>query len=373
MASKYTGVTKDPKTGTYSYYFKAGVDLATGKPFQKRKRGFPTAKAAHEARTKALQKIQDRGSVSYTQMTFKQFMEIIYIPDFNQRTAKDIEGRNRMIFNEFIQRFGSKKPNNITIQDITIYKNELIQKYSSSYGRRKMAMLKTIFKSAQNYGLIHGDNVMEKVPLIKIKKAEVHYWTKSEFEQFINSLDTSSYMQQFIYTTVWLYFFTGMRVNEGTALYWEDVDFGKKLLSIHHNLHYLNIDNCERSTKLKTESSKRTIGLDDNTLDILQKWKERQQKHSKIKFVLSYDGNPFPKRSFAYQLKKYSEKAGVPYIKPKGLRHSHASLLINEWNTTPLAIQKRLGHSDVQTTLSVYSHLYPNFDKEITENLKNLI
>ena len=49
MASKYTGVTKDPKTGTYSYYFKAGVDLATGKPFQKRKRGFPTAKAAHEA------------------------------------------------------------------------------------------------------------------------------------------------------------------------------------------------------------------------------------------------------------------------------------------------------------------------------------
>ena len=69
------------------------------------------------------------------------------------------------------------------------------------------------------------------------------------------------------------------------------------------NLHYLNIDNWERSTKLKTESSKRTIGLDDNTL----------------------------------------------------------------------AIQKRLGHSDVQTTLSVYSHLYPNFDKEITENLKNLI
>ena len=139
------------------------------------------------------------------------------------------------------------------------------------------------------------------------------------------------------------------------------------------NLHYLNIDNWERSTKLKTESSKRTIGLDDNTLDVLQKWKERQQKHSKIKFVLSYDGNPFPKRSFAYQLKKYSEKAGVPYIKPKGLRHSHDSLLINEWNTTPLAIQKRLGHSDVQTTLSVYSHLYPTFDKEITENLKNLI
>lgn len=30
--TRYTGVTKDDKTGKYTYYFKAGVDLATGKP-----------------------------------------------------------------------------------------------------------------------------------------------------------------------------------------------------------------------------------------------------------------------------------------------------------------------------------------------------
>lgn len=29
--TRYTGVTKDNKTGKYTYYFKAGVDLATGK------------------------------------------------------------------------------------------------------------------------------------------------------------------------------------------------------------------------------------------------------------------------------------------------------------------------------------------------------
>ena len=32
--TRYTGVTKDDKTGKYTYYFKAGVDLATGKPYQ---------------------------------------------------------------------------------------------------------------------------------------------------------------------------------------------------------------------------------------------------------------------------------------------------------------------------------------------------
>ena len=38
--SRYTGVSKDEITGKYMYYFKAGVDLATGKPYQERRRGF---------------------------------------------------------------------------------------------------------------------------------------------------------------------------------------------------------------------------------------------------------------------------------------------------------------------------------------------
>ncbi|UWM88007.1 tyrosine-type recombinase/integrase [Streptococcus parauberis] len=88
---------------------------------------------------------------------------------------------------------------------------------------------------------------------------------------------------------------------------------------------------------------------------------------------MSFDGKPFPKRSFCYYLKKYTDRAIVHYIQPKGLRHSHASLLINEWNVTPTAIQKRLGHSNVETTLNIYSHLYPNYDKDITDKLNKLI
>ena len=71
--TRYTGVTKDDKTGKYTYYFKAGVDLATGKPYQERRRGFETAKEAFEARTRALNKVQQKGGIKHTQWTFKQF------------------------------------------------------------------------------------------------------------------------------------------------------------------------------------------------------------------------------------------------------------------------------------------------------------
>ena len=77
--TRYTGVTKDDKTGKYTYYFKAGVDLATGKPYQERRRGFQTAKEAFEARTRALNKIQQKGGIKHTQWTFKQFMEEVFM------------------------------------------------------------------------------------------------------------------------------------------------------------------------------------------------------------------------------------------------------------------------------------------------------
>lgn len=101
--TRYTGVTKDDKTGKYTYYFKAGVDLATGKPYQERRRGFETAKEAFEARTRALNKVHQKGGIKHTQWTFKQFMDEVFIPNYYATTSPDLERRRQVIFDEFIQ------------------------------------------------------------------------------------------------------------------------------------------------------------------------------------------------------------------------------------------------------------------------------
>lgn len=54
------------------------------------------------------------------------------------------------------------------------------------------------------------------------------------------------------------------------------------------------------------------------------------------------------------------------------LRHSHASLLI-EMGCQPLLIADRLGHEKIQTTLNTYSHLYPNKQAEVAQQLENII
>ena len=59
----------------------------------------------------------------------------------------------------------------------------------------------------------------------------------------------------------------------------------------------------------------------------------------------------------------------TPPKTPKSIRHSHASYLIN-LGCAPLLISERLGHEKVQTTLSTYSHLYPNKHQEVVDMMQ---
>lgn len=64
----------------------------------------------------------------------------------------------------------------------------------------------------------------------------------------------------------------------------------------------------------------------------------------KYNFVIPYTGVPLGKTTINRIVRRHAKLANVKEIQPKGLRHSHASLLINELNVNPLAVQKRLGH-----------------------------
>ena len=55
------------------------------------------------------------------------------------------------------------------------------------------------------------------------------------------------------------------------------------------------------------------------------------------------------------------------------LRHSHASLLISKLKAQPNLVADRLGHEKIQTTLSAYSHLYPNESGNLAEQLNGFM
>ncbi|WP_162985942.1 tyrosine-type recombinase/integrase [Virgibacillus sp. Bac330] len=62
----------------------------------------------------------------------------------------------------------------------------------------------------------------------------------------------------------------------------------------------------------------------------------------------------------------------LTYIKIHSLRHTSASILINK-GIDAKPIQERLGHSDIQTTINIYSHLYKEINHIVSEQLDNIL
>lgn len=73
------------------------------------------------------------------------------------------------------------------------------------------------------------------------------------------------------------------------------------------------------------------------------------------------------KSTLARIIERYADLAGVKKIQGKGLRHSNASYLINEFNVSVLILSKRLGHSSPEITLKHYAHLWSGADENVAE------
>ncbi|WNF35097.1 hypothetical protein RJD24_11485 [Bacillaceae bacterium IKA-2] len=67
---------------------------------------------------------------------------------------------------------------------------------------------------------------------------------------------------------------------------------------------------------------------------------------------------------------RYSNAAVVKRSQAKGLRHSHASYLINQHNIDVLVISIGLGHSSPDITLKHYAHLWSRNDEVVADAIK---
>ena len=80
---------------------------------------------------------------------------------------------------------------------------------------------------------------------------------------------------------------------------------------------------------------------------------------------------PITKSFLSHEMERGCKATGVKRIRIHDIRHSHASLLINQ-GCDALILADRLGHEKVSTTLNTYSHLFPHKQQELVSNLEQL-
>lgn len=130
-------------------------------------------------------------------------------------------------------------------------------------------------------------NISKRTKAIPKGKAVVAFWTKDEFEAVLSKIYCEDFYEHMCFVMLWVYYMTGIRVSEGLALWWSDIDFGSKKMRVHHTLDMRNQNDWTRKPYTKTVEGMRTISLDDDTIAVLKEWQAVQEAHGVKNFVMS--------------------------------------------------------------------------------------
>lgn len=371
--TNFKGVYID-SNGQYFIEVSLGTDKITGKRRKFKSRTLPNGKKFESAKEAHIEvtRIQNDYNQNTKQVdsskSYKAFMEDDFKRHYESEVKENTFESREPMLNLLIERFGKKALKDITVQDAQYFRTWLRSK-NSNYSQSYASLIFGTFKRTLEYAVSMqylNTNVANKCKAIPKGKTYVEYWTKKEFELAISKIYIDDFYEHLCFIMIWVYYMTGVRVNEGTALWWRDIDFEKKQLRVNHMLILKSKKNWNRQNYTKTQSGIRTISLDDETIEILKVWKKRQNKHlGNQNFIFSYDSYPMIKSTINRIVKRYAQLANVPTIQPKGLRHSNVSYLINELNVNILVLSKRLGHSSPEITLKHYAHLWPGGDEEL--------
>lgn len=383
QTTKYPGVYSDER-GNFFYQSEFGLDRVSGKRVRKKGRKdingkpFSSASEANKELTRLKREYHKVNSYANYKMTYAQFMNDVYIPYYKTDVKESTFAVREKTLETMRDKFHSTPLRSLSIEDVQNYRTWLLTDkesggagYAQSYASLVFGMFrKSLDKAVEMQYLEY--NIAKRVKAIPKGKASVAYWTKENFEKVINQIFIDDFYEHLNFVMLYTYFTCGIRVNEGCALWWSDINFEKKVMRVHHMLVIKSKNNWTRNNYTKTADGMRTIALDSDTIEVLKIWKVRQSEiglGNDNDFIFSYDGFPMIKSTIGRIIARYAKLAKVDKIQAKGMRHSSASYLINEFNVSVLALSQRLGHSSPEITLKHYSHMWSGADVAIAEKM----
>lgn len=354
-----------------------GLDEATGRQKNFKRKGFKTKKEAQNSFTRAKHEF-NTGCYSAQSKTLTY--EQVYLEWWEQykldvKESTQITAKSR-IATHILPMLGKHKIDKITP---AVFQHVLNQWYTTVKHYKQIyhyACRVLTYALQQGYIKEHPKHriVMPKIKDIKKNKNKTFY-TKEELFHVLTALEKDS--KRMWYTLFRVLAFTGMRKGEALALTWQDIDFTKCKISISKTIAN-GLNKTRVITTPKTIASNRVIAIDDVTLNILKRWRTEQ---ARLLIALGHKGirgdqlifsriqtNSILNPCYPSQvLKHVCNLNKLPLIKIHGFRHTHCSLLF-EAGVPMKDVKERLGHADIQTTMNIYTHVTPD-SKDLSAQL----
>ncbi|MGE7273554.1 tyrosine-type recombinase/integrase [Brevibacillus panacihumi] len=250
-------------------------------------------------------------------------------------------------------------------------------KLSSGSIEYHLRVLKNILKRAVDWKII-SSNPADSVQKPKVEYKKVMPYDEHEVQALLQALQTEPFHWRIMIT---LALTTGLRRGELLGLEWKHIDLESGVIDVEQTLS-LSLKGEVIIKEPKTRSSKRKVAVPPSVLAELREYKKHI--HEQIGtmgdlwkggdrfFVFAHpDGKPFHHERPYLWFRNFVKKNGFRYIRFHDLRHTSATLLINQGVHAKI-ISERLGHSNITTTMNIYGHALRSADQAAADKFESL-
>lgn len=387
-----------PKAANWEYRFEAArID---GKRKHITKAGFKTKKDAEIAGNKALTEYNNVGlHFSPSEMSFSDYLDFWY--DNYVKTSCKYNTQmdyKQIIDNHLKPSLGMYKLKALQPLQIQEYVNH---KFATGLKKNTLKNIMAVLSGSLKYAVLPAQ-LIQSNPCIYIKYPALQNSRYQANRTVISIDDFNRILERFpkgnhFHYALMIGFHAGLRISEVYALTWDDIDFEKNTIDVN-KLVYKRKQTENKSAWYfgdpKTRASFRTVSVGNALMSELKEYRTMQRKNQ-IQYGEFYtkvykkeeidekgdkifrlveieqsipvslpeadlifrkeDGEFSSPDSFKYAARIIHYELQLPDFDFHSLRHTHATMLI-ESGISPKAVQKRLGHERIETTLQTYVH-----------------
>lgn len=300
-------------------------------------------------------------------------MTVSELVDRYMGTRRDLKKNSLRAYGTAIKRihsspFGSRRIRNVRLSDAKAY---FVSLHDEGIKQNTIGIVQSVLRPA--FEMAVDDDILRKNPF-KFSLSDVvpddafvrQALTKQQQEkylQFIRDNGTGNY-----YDDIEILLGTGLRVSELYGLTRTDVDFDRRCIHVERQL-CRTADHPLFVTTPKTQSGIRCIPMTDRVYMAFQRVIHKR-KAPKVETVvdgcggflfLDKDGKPkvaaHLENYMRLMMRKYREanNDNMPTVTPHVLRHTFCTEA-QRAGLDPKSLQYLMGHSNVSTTLDIYTH-----------------
>ena len=206
------------------------------------------------------------------------------------------------------------------------------------------------------------ENPTNACSLPRVEHKEMQTISAEQLQAFLEEAKRSG-----VYEMYYIELSTGLRRGELLGLKWEDIDMKQGIIRVRRQIS--RIDSKIVEAPLKTKNSYRAVTISPQAVEVLK----TQKAKTNDEYVFpSPNGGPISPDSVNNMLKRVLERAGIPKVRFHDLRHTFATLALQN-GVDIKTVSGMLGHFSAGFTLDTYAHVTTSAQKEAAQTMGNVL